>query len=293
MAEAYQRIHGDRTPYGYRQLAGTGPGSGPELKTLVVAGLGAALGIVVATLLASGPLNGTNRTAALHPVQSGPVASVTTSPSAVKAAPAAPVKSQAVQQESAQNSAAQVAQKSTQNSVTQIAQKSTQNSVAQIAQKSTQNSVTQNATQVKPQAVHRVSVAHKHHSARWLAARRKYLAWRRTHPRHRLPTQLVAISVATPSSVNPLEVEPPQPDDAAKFFAYTVEGDVTLANYNAVTRTLDTYEGETFLLAQAGSENDANLLQDYPPNVHYRCDQSGNCSLVKSGLAFINSTRIK
>jgi hypothetical protein len=272
MAETYQqRAHGDKTTYGYRQLAGAGSASGPELKTLVVAGLGAAMGIVVATILASGPLRATNPATALHPIQAGSVASVSSSPQAVKPAPApAPaVKSQAVEQASAQNS------------------------VAQIAPESTKNSVAQISTPAKPLAVHRVSVFHRHRSARWLAARRRYLAWRRAHLRHRLPAQLVASTTARPSGLKAPEVEPPQADDAAKFFAYTVEGDVTLANYDAVTRTLDTYEGETFALAQTEGESDANLFQDYPPSVHYRCDQSGNCSLVKSGLAFPNSKRTK
>jgi hypothetical protein len=69
---------------------------------------------------------------------------------------------------------------------------------------------------------------------------------------------------------------------AAGPFYLGIEGDVTIANYDAGTGAIQTYEGSNFLLAKA-SEPSAIPWQDYPFNVHYRCDESGNCTLVHHG----------
>jgi hypothetical protein len=69
---------------------------------------------------------------------------------------------------------------------------------------------------------------------------------------------------------------------AAGPFYLGIEGDVTIANYDAGTGAIQTYEGSNFLLAKA-EEPSAIPWQDYPFNVHYRCDESGNCTLVRHG----------
>ncbi|MGD0629167.1 MAG: hypothetical protein ABR987_07435 [Terracidiphilus sp.] len=69
---------------------------------------------------------------------------------------------------------------------------------------------------------------------------------------------------------------------AAGPFFLGIEGDVTVANYDAGTGAIQTYEGSNFLLAKA-AEPSAIPWQDFPFNVHYRCDESGNCTLVHRG----------
>lgn len=69
---------------------------------------------------------------------------------------------------------------------------------------------------------------------------------------------------------------------AAGPFYLGIEGDVTVADYDAGTGAIQTYEGSNFLLAKA-SEPGAIPWQDFPFNVHYRCDGSGNCTLVHHG----------
>jgi hypothetical protein len=69
---------------------------------------------------------------------------------------------------------------------------------------------------------------------------------------------------------------------AAGPFYLGIEGDVTIANYDAGTGAIQTYEGSNFLLAKAG-EPSAIPWEDFPFNVHYRCDESGNCTLVHHG----------
>jgi hypothetical protein len=134
-----------------------------------------------------------------------------------------------------------------------------------------------------------VTVAHEHRSVHKLTARKRHFVRRRSHSRHRLRAPLFA-SVPVPS---PPGFEMPKPDDAAKYFVFTVEGDVSLANYDALTKTIDTYEGESFALDQTPTGSSEMAWQDNPPNIHYRCDQSGNCDLVSAGQAFLNSKRTK
>jgi hypothetical protein len=263
MAEAFQRTHSDRTTYGYRQLAGTGPGSGPELKTLVFATVGTALGIVFGTILASGGLRGTNEAASLHPVQAGTIAAVSTpapKPDATqtaKAVTAAPV--------AAAVSAATAVQPAT-----------------------AKSAVAQSSTPVKTSAAHTVAVS-QGQLVHGTTSRKRHLVRRWHHVRHRIyPTRQASIPAGAPTVL-----EAPMVDITAKPFIFMVEGDVSVASYDALTRTIDTYEGESFSLDQASSGNTEVALQDSVPTVHYRCDQSGNCDLVRAGQTFLNTRRTK
>jgi hypothetical protein len=69
---------------------------------------------------------------------------------------------------------------------------------------------------------------------------------------------------------------------AAGPFFLGIEGDATVANYDQGTGAIQTYEGSNFLLAKAG-EPGAIPWEDFPFNVHYRCDEGGNCTLVHRG----------
>jgi hypothetical protein len=66
-----------------------------------------------------------------------------------------------------------------------------------------------------------------------------------------------------------------------------IQGDVTVADYNAATGTIETYEGQTYVLAQAAAEGSGVPWQNYPLNVHYRCDDAGNCTLSHGGASAI------
>ena len=71
MADAFHRNPGDQATYGYRQLPGSGPARGPELKTMVYGTIGVALGIVVGTLIADGSWRSMNPLASHQLVRAG------------------------------------------------------------------------------------------------------------------------------------------------------------------------------------------------------------------------------
>lgn len=257
MAEAFQRIHTDRTTYGYRQLPGSGSAGGPELKTLVIAGVGAALGILVGTVLAGNSMRGTNPVPLLHTVQAGAIASATVAPPTPKA-----VQAPTVEQPTAQP----------------VAQP--EDSVASVAQSSApaQHSAAQPVTiSLEHRAVHSFTTKKRHFARHW------------HHPRFRFDdSEFASISVEAPPAL-----ELPKPEESAKPFVFTVEGDVSLANFDGLTKTVDTYEGESFSLNQTPSASTDVAWQESVPNIHYRCDQSGNCDLIRAGQAFPNSKRTR
>jgi hypothetical protein len=61
-------------------------------------------------------------------------------------------------------------------------------------------------------------------------------------------------------------------------FFVGIQGDVTVANFDAATGTIQTYEGETYILDKTAGESSAIPWQNYPFDIHYRCDGTGNCT---------------
>ena len=72
---------------------------------------------------------------------------------------------------------------------------------------------------------------------------------------------------------------------AAGPFYLEIEGDATVASFNDTTGKIETYEGSTFMLASASTGGSAISWDDFPFNVHYRCDESGQCTMVHRGAS--------
>jgi hypothetical protein len=63
-------------------------------------------------------------------------------------------------------------------------------------------------------------------------------------------------------------------------FVVVIQGEATIAGYDAGTGTIETYEGQAFVLDKTAAETSAINWPDFPFNVHYRCDEHGGCTLV-------------
>lgn len=72
---------------------------------------------------------------------------------------------------------------------------------------------------------------------------------------------------------------------AAGPFLVGIEGDVTVANFDETAGTIETYEGSKFALDKTAVASGAIPWQDFPFNVHYRCDQVGDCTMMRRGAA--------
>jgi hypothetical protein len=79
------------------------------------------------------------------------------------------------------------------------------------------------------------------------------------------------------------------PEAAPQPATLTIEGDLTMADFDASTGIVETREGRNFSVSQEGVQtgSDGNTLawQDYAGNVHYRCTQTGSCTLTGSGIS--------
>jgi hypothetical protein len=78
-------------------------------------------------------------------------------------------------------------------------------------------------------------------------------------------------------------------DSGFKPLTFYSEGDATVVNYDASGNTITTDDGRTFEIGSTVSASHAVSWQDYRSNVHYRCDQGGSCSLVRTGVIALNA----
>jgi hypothetical protein len=66
-------------------------------------------------------------------------------------------------------------------------------------------------------------------------------------------------------------------------FLLVIQGEVTVAGYDEGSGTIETYEGQTFVLDKTVGDTSAIRWPDFPFNVHYRCDGAGSCTLMRGG----------
>jgi hypothetical protein len=278
MAEELHRNAGETAAYGYRQLPGSGSAGGIDMKTLAYGVIGVAMGIVVGTLAADGTLRSMIHGPALHSVQ----ASIQT--------PKAPVLSTV---NLAQAQTTKVAQAPTTPPAAKppLAETTPANFLAAAqgapkpfaALKSTTPVTTVDTPVLKVSATGKARPGHK------LVSRRRHLGRRRIHSKHRAHFHLKSKAIAKLSA----DAKMPRPVETSDLFTFTVEGDVTVASYDVSLRQIDTYEGETFALNQLASLSDMIPFDAYPASLHYRCDQSWNCTLFRDGSTILSAKRMK
>jgi len=301
MAETFRRGVGDQATLGYRQLPSIGS-EGPDLKTLVYAGLGVALGILVGTVMADGSWR-TLSPLAQHPIvqaSSSGSGSGSASLAATKAAPTPPVQAQTATHASPQSSAvpqspavhASADSKAPvvhtapvpRNAIVASNVSATHNpSVNRSTSVTRSTAVARNASGTheasstrKASGTRRVSAARRRRPVHGSAAWRRHFGKHKALKRHRLrTTRRAAISGAPP--ISDVVMKPVDMDTA---FVFTVEGELTVSAYNALAGTIETYEGEAFALHNAASSNSGIQAENLSPNIHYRCDRFGSCTLI-------------
>ena len=71
---------------------------------------------------------------------------------------------------------------------------------------------------------------------------------------------------------------------AIQLLPYTIEGDDAIIDFDAAQGIIATRGQKTFFIDKAAGAAADSAWQDYPMSIHYRCDQSSNCTLTHSGL---------
>lgn len=303
--ETYKRAVGETVNQGYRQLSSVGNTHGPELKSIVFAGVGIAMGILTGTFAADGSLRISEKFSfqpVVHAVASKdvelthPVAKTANAAAHNTPAPppavTAPIQQAAGQREAAPGTTAPAhvqlaALPSTPvpvpTAVTRASLSSNPSPVGSV-------SSVHNATGLnrEPAAQHAVYLQ-KHRTGRRLAAWRRHLSRKAALTRHRveLPSR-AEIAELSPSSREVLTLAEPVTNSA-----FTVEGEVSIASYNSSEGVIDTYEGETFALDKTLTASNALSADDVPSSLHYRCDQFQNCSVILDGQSMSNVRRTR
>ncbi len=72
---------------------------------------------------------------------------------------------------------------------------------------------------------------------------------------------------------------------ATGSFVQVIQGDATIAGFDEGTGIIETHEGQTFILDQSAGQTSAISWPDFPFSVHYRCDQTGGCTLFHGGAS--------
>ncbi len=80
--------------------------------------------------------------------------------------------------------------------------------------------------------------------------------------------------------------------EAPKPSGVYTEGDFTVADYDAKGGTIQSSDGRTFVVGITIASSDANSWGDYRSNVHYRCSQTGSCTLSGPGVVAPNARLI-
>jgi hypothetical protein len=78
------------------------------------------------------------------------------------------------------------------------------------------------------------------------------------------------------------------PKSAAPAPAFYIEGDDSIALYDASTGTIETNANRVFLIDRASAEANVLKAADFPLGVHYRCDQNENCVLRSRGVGLLH-----
>jgi hypothetical protein len=70
---------------------------------------------------------------------------------------------------------------------------------------------------------------------------------------------------------------------APKPSPFYIEGDDSIAGYDASAGIIETFTARRFLVDKAGAAANALKGLDFPIDVHYRCDQSATCTITRAG----------
>ena len=294
--ETYKRAVGEAVSQGYRQLPSVGNTHGPELKSIVFAGVGIVVGILAGTFAADGSLRIPDRFSfqpVVHAVASRdvevthPVARATAA-GAVHNTPAPPLAStaqiqpKAEQRETASGTAAPAH--------VQLAAREVATAPVHLPTADSRVSIASNPSPIGTVSEHSVSLSlPKHRTGHRLALGRRHssrkaaLIWHR----EQLPPQ-AEIAELLPS---PREVLAPVVPDTTS--AFTIEGEVSVASYDSSQGVIDTYEGETFALDKTLMASNSVSGDDIPSSLHYRCDQFQNCSVILDGQSMSNVRRTR
>jgi hypothetical protein len=90
-------------------------------------------------------------------------------------------------------------------------------------------------------------------------------------------------SVGQPPAATPAPRRKAPRISAAPLLSFTIEGDDAIVEFDVSRGIIETRAGKTFLFNKGSGEIVNPKWQDYPVNIHYKCDQASACTITHSG----------
>jgi hypothetical protein len=73
-----------------------------------------------------------------------------------------------------------------------------------------------------------------------------------------------------------------------KLLAFSIEGDDAIVDFDASRGIIETSSGKVFFIDRAGGTASDPRWQDYPVEIHYRCDRGSECTLMHAGAGALH-----
>jgi hypothetical protein len=80
------------------------------------------------------------------------------------------------------------------------------------------------------------------------------------------------------------------PKAAGKLLPFSIEGDDAIVDFDTSHGVILTRGRKTFLVDKATAAGADPRWQDYPVNIHYRCDQSSTCALMHADVGVLRAS---
>jgi hypothetical protein len=102
--------------------------------------------------------------------------------------------------------------------------------------------------------------------------------------RHGLRRRTALARIALPKVQTPAPIEEARLEIPDERFRFTIEGDQTAVAYDAQAGVVSTEGAGLFLIEKPQDATPLVRSQQIPSNLHYKCDQDANCSLIMASL---------
>jgi len=103
------------------------------------------------------------------------------------------------------------------------------------------------------------------------------------------PTDTPAAQAASDPQPVPASHRRAKKKDLAGPTRFAIEGDDELVGFDPSKGVLQTSARKTFLVSTAALGSNSSAWQDWPANIHYKCDLNSSCTLTRSGAAALHA----
>jgi len=77
--------------------------------------------------------------------------------------------------------------------------------------------------------------------------------------------------------------------NAQKILPFSIEGDDAIVDFDASRGIIETSAGKVFYIDSTGGAISSSRWQDYPVEIHYRCDRGSECVLMHAGAGALHA----